>query len=61
MSKKLLNPDEFLAELKAIKHRQEGDPETCHIEMDEILCQTLSALGYDEGIKYFRTTPKWYS
>ena len=63
-AKKPKTPDEFLAELKKIKtqcYDHEDDVEKCHIEMDELLCQTLSALGYDEGVNYYRMTPKWYA
>ncbi|MBO7451087.1 MAG: hypothetical protein J6U54_12050 [Clostridiales bacterium] len=59
-----ISPDEFVSQLKAIKkkwYNERIDEEVCHIEMDELLCKTLSSLGYDEGIKLFRTTPKWYA
>ena len=63
MSKKI-TPDEFLAKLKDIKNQrffEEDDVEACHVEMDELMCETLSSLGYDEGVKFFRMTPKWYA
>lgn len=63
MSEKI-TPDEFLAKLKGIKSQRffkEDDVEACHVEMDELICETLSSLGYDEGVKFFRTTPKWYA
>ena len=59
-----ITPEEFLKKLKAIKLKlyfRENDLHACHVEMDELLCKTLSSLGYDQGIEFFRMTPKWYS
>jgi len=62
--KNKITPDEFLAKLKAIKTEyffEKDDLETCHAKMDEVLCEILSSLGYDEGIRFFQNTPKWYA
>lgn len=59
-----ISPNEFVRKLRDIKEElyfKEADIEECHMEMDELMCKTLSSLGYDEGIKLFRTTPKWYA
>ena len=56
-------PNEFKEYLKELSNdvTMSDNLEIAHINMDEYLCQTLEALGYSEGIKIFRTTPKWYS
>ena len=61
--KKAPTPEEFANHLKKLSTQfsLDGDYETTHVLMDEYLCQTLSKLGYSEGIKIFRTTPKWYA
>ena len=28
--------------------------------MDNYICATLESLGYGEGVKIFKTEPKWY-
>ena len=37
------------------------DIERSHIEMDEIMLETLEALGYTEAVRIFRITDKYYS
>ncbi len=56
-------PNEFKEKMKELSDgiKIGMDLEEPHKDMDEYLCQTLEALGYSEGIKLFRTTPKWYS
>ena len=59
----VITPDELTHKLKEIKRKRflkEDDIETCHLEMDELLCKTLTALGYGEAINFYRTTPKYY-
>lgn len=41
---------------------QYGDnPEQFHIQADELLCDTLRALGYDSAVKIFENADRWYS
>lgn len=57
-------PDEFSKKMKEIKdefYNMKGDQEECHEEMDDYICQALESLGYHDGIRIFRTTPKWYA
>ena len=59
-----ISPDEFVGKMREIKEElyfKNAYIESCHMEMDELMCETLSSLGYDEGVKLFRTTPKWYA
>lgn len=37
------------------------DPEYTHIQADEILCDALSELGFDELVHLYETVDKWYS
>lgn len=63
MAKKI-SPDEFFEKIRVAKEKfffEDSNIENCHMEMDEIMCKTLSSLGYDKGVKLFRTTPKWYA
>ena len=38
-----------------------NDPEDCHIKMDNLMCDLLKALGYEDGVKIFENIPKGYS
>ena len=37
------------------------DSEVCHKKMDELMCATLSRLGFHEGVRIFEDTKKWYA
>ena len=37
------------------------DIESAHIEADRILCELLSALGYDEVVVEWTAVAKWYA
>lgn len=37
------------------------DKEQFHKDADMLLCEVLCKLGYEEGIKKFINTPKWYA
>ena len=61
-----MKPDEFLEKMKEIVKRnrdaQSGyfDAETAHIKADELMCEVLKELGYEEGIKIFEDMERWY-
>lgn len=38
-----------------------GDKEDIHWQMDNYMLSVLEELGYEEGVKIFRETPKWYA
>lgn len=38
-----------------------GDCEVSHCEMDTLLANLLISLGYEEGIKIFQESEKWYA
>ncbi len=57
-------PEEFKVKLNAIRFiyfHEKNDMEECHTEMDDYILKVLETLGYEEGVKVFRTTPKWYA
>lgn len=37
------------------------DEEDIHYDMDNLMCEVLTELGYGDGVKVFRNEPKWYS
>ena len=58
-SKDILSPKEFAARME--KLAMNTDLEGMHSDMDDLMCETLKALGYEEGIEIFENTDKWYA
>lgn len=61
-----MRPYEFRDAMKKIQDKQENNPlgfdmEDAHIEMDELMCEVLTFLGYHEGVEIFKQVPKWYA
>lgn len=54
-------PDEFMEHTKEIVEMYKDDIERCHIELDSYVSEVMESLGYKEGIRIFRTVPKWYA
>jgi hypothetical protein len=52
-------PAEFEAKMKAI-FKKGYDPEAAHVQADELLVETLAALGYKKGAATFSNAEKWY-
>lgn len=52
--------DEFNKKMKYISENQ-WRTEDAHIEMDDVMCDTLRNLGFEKGIDIFEHTEKWYS
>lgn len=57
----MMTPEEFKLKMQTILTEHENYPETCHYEMDKLMCEVLSDLGYEEGVKVFEDTERWYS
>ena len=58
------SPKEFATHMTDIKRTfldKQDDEEACHAEMDSYILEVLEVLGYKDGVKVFRTTPKWYA
>lgn len=56
-----MNPEEFYEKMLQLKNDFRGDEEKAHINMDNLICELLSTLGYGDGVKIFEETSKWYS
>ena len=37
------------------------DTEGAHGMADDLMCQLLEELGYEEGVKIFKNAEKWYA
>ncbi len=54
-----MKPEEF--KNKMLQLAEKWYPENGHMEADDLLCEVLEELGYQEGISIFRKQDKWYS
>ena len=54
-----MTPEEFAEAMKEIA--ESDDPECAHSYMDDLMCQLLDDLGYEEGVKIFLDAEKWYA
>lgn len=61
ISRRTITPDQFRDKMYEIVEEERGYPETMHIAMDELMCETLKSLGYESGVKIFEKQTKWYS
>jgi len=54
-----ITPDEFARRMEAIAAGR--GPEENHGDADDLLCDVLDSLGYDDGVAIFKAMAKWYS
>lgn len=48
--------------LNELKHLQESDdPESAHSQADDLLCDLLESLGYEDVVEAWHAIGKWYS
>lgn len=52
-------PSDLKQKLEEISKKIGGDPEMAHLEMDDLLVETLESLGYD--LKAYKDQWKWYA
>ena len=52
--------EHFAERMRAIRLEYENEEDVCHVKMDDLMCDTLAELGFEEGVRIFRETPKWY-
>ena len=54
---------EFYRQMKELEklYEDEDDEEKTHREMDRLMCELLTSLGYEEGISIFKNQPKYYA
>lgn len=62
------SPEEFEYKMKTIKetfceneYSCLPDYEALHVEMDSYILDVLETLGFEKGVKIFRSVPKWYA
>lgn len=55
----LMTREEALEELKVIA--KDTDTEVAHVDADDVLCQLLSDLGYNDVVMAYRQIGKWYA
>jgi len=58
---KAMTPEELRIILEHIEKDEESDPEKCHLQMDQALCEALERLGYGSAIEIFKRTNRHYS
>ena len=56
-----MTPEEFADRMRQIAEDTWNDAEGRHAMADELMCELLEALGYEEGIEIFDDMEKWYS
>lgn len=60
-----MTPEMFTDKMKAIindsKNEIVFDEEVAHARMDDLMCEVLVELGYEEGVRIFEETSKYYS
>jgi hypothetical protein len=60
--KNWMTPEEVIVKLKTIKLKAIDDPETAHVEADDVLCAFLRALGHGAVVEAYEAIgPKWYA
>lgn len=53
--------DDMLSEMRECVELSKEDEETAHEKGDEILCQLLREVGYDEIVDEWELIRKWYA
>lgn len=56
---KIMTPEAFTVNMRNIA--QMPDVEDAHGQADELMCELLRSLGYEEGVKLFERMDKWYA
>lgn len=56
-----MTPDEFAKRMKHLATSNPGDPEYFHRDADCLMMNLLNQLGYQDGVKIFSETKKFYS
>ena len=52
---------DFYERMDNIRRMHSDDKELCHRLMDNLMCEKLRDLGFDEGVEIFEKTGKWYA
>jgi hypothetical protein len=54
-----MNAAEFAMRMRECADICKADPEAGHSDADQLMCETLRALGYGEGVAIFETMETW--
>lgn len=52
---------EAIAELNELVKLSAGDQEAAHSRGDEVLCELLTSIGYDDVVEVWNKINKWYA
>lgn len=53
--------DEFTNKMRAIYNDDSLYEESMHMDMDDVMREVLTKLGFGEGVEIFEDTEKWYA
>ena len=53
--------DKYLTRIIEIATEYGWDEDVAHKKMDDLLCELLTELGFDEIVKVFEAQSKWYA
>ena len=57
-----MTPKEFKEKMQELISGEGGwDFEARHSQMDDLMCEALSDLGYGDGVALFKEADKWYA
>lgn len=56
-----MKPEEFEDKMRELASKCDDDREIAHAEMDDLMCEVLSSLGYAGGVAVFIAASKWYA
>lgn len=56
-----MTPNDFELKMQTLITKYGNNPEELHIEMDKLMCDLLTDLGYEKGVKVFKNAEIWYS
>lgn len=57
----MMTPEEFKNKMELVNEEYNNDNEEKHVHMDNLMCDLLSSIGYEEGIDIFIDADKWYA
>lgn len=55
----MITPKEFADKMR--EYDKSNDPEMKHVHADDLMCEVLRELGYEEGVEIFEEMYIWYS
>jgi hypothetical protein len=55
----MIDVKEYISQLKELQNS--WDTEVAHQDADDIICELLTKLGYQEVVDEYEKVPKWYA